>query len=533
MKYRHLGLMLDCSRNAVMNKDTVFKMIDLMSKIGYNTLELYTEDTYEVEGEPYFGYLRGRYTADEIKEIDAYALKKGIELIPCIQTLAHFSATWRLPAFEKLWDVPETLMVGEDETYKFIDKLFLSISKMFSSRNINIGMDEANMVGLGKYLEKHGYRNRFDVLTEHLQKVAEIAAKYGFTAHMWSDMFFRLINKSEYYGKGLKVPEEVAAKLPKNVEPCYWDYYHSEQSDYDEMFKSHRVFNKNIWFAGGLWCWYSYAPYNSITLLNTKAAMKSVIKNGVTDVIFAMWGDQGKDCSFFSMLPSLYAAKRYSDGVFDDEQIKKEFAAEFDMSFDDFMLLDLPNRVPSHMQGEWLVNPCKALLFNDPLLGGCDFEIEKEGHIDWKGYAKKLYEAAPRAKEYGYIFETLASLCHALEIKGELGIKTRKAYLSGDKAALKKLVESYDEAAVRVREFHAKYCDLWLKENKPFGLEIQEIRIGGVILRLESAKQRLIWYLEGKVEKIEELEQTIMQRTEDGRLFWFKYTDNISTNIMI
>ena len=46
----------------------------------------YTEDTYEVEGQPYFGAYRGKYTKDEIKELDAYASMFGVELVPCIQT---------------------------------------------------------------------------------------------------------------------------------------------------------------------------------------------------------------------------------------------------------------------------------------------------------------------------------------------------------------------------------------------------------------------------------------------------------------
>ena len=54
--------MLDCSRNAVMKVSKLKEFIDFLSKAGYNALELYLEDTYEVEGEPYFGYMRGRYT---------------------------------------------------------------------------------------------------------------------------------------------------------------------------------------------------------------------------------------------------------------------------------------------------------------------------------------------------------------------------------------------------------------------------------------------------------------------------------------
>ena len=34
---------------------------------------LYTEDTYEVDGQPYFGYMRGRYSKEEMKEIDDFA----------------------------------------------------------------------------------------------------------------------------------------------------------------------------------------------------------------------------------------------------------------------------------------------------------------------------------------------------------------------------------------------------------------------------------------------------------------------------
>ncbi len=73
MDHKHFGVMLDCSRNAVPKVSALKKFMDALQKMGYNTLELYGEDTYEVEGEPYLGYMRGRYSASEIKELDAYA----------------------------------------------------------------------------------------------------------------------------------------------------------------------------------------------------------------------------------------------------------------------------------------------------------------------------------------------------------------------------------------------------------------------------------------------------------------------------
>src|SRR5690625_4589935 len=81
------GAMLDASRNAVLTVDGIHNMLCKMAIMGLNVLMVYTEDTYEVEDYPYFGYMRGRYTEDEMKNCDEYAKALGIEMIPCIQTL--------------------------------------------------------------------------------------------------------------------------------------------------------------------------------------------------------------------------------------------------------------------------------------------------------------------------------------------------------------------------------------------------------------------------------------------------------------
>ena len=98
ISFNKLGVMIDCSRNAVMSVPTLKRWIDITASLGYNMLMLYTEDTYEVDNQPYFGYLRGRYTQDELREIDAYAESMGVELVPCIQTLAHLAQflQWQL-----------------------------------------------------------------------------------------------------------------------------------------------------------------------------------------------------------------------------------------------------------------------------------------------------------------------------------------------------------------------------------------------------------------------------------------------------
>lgn len=60
--------MIDCSRNAVMSPAAIKRFVKVTSAPGYDTLMLYTEDTYEVDSEPFFGHLRGRFLKSELSE---------------------------------------------------------------------------------------------------------------------------------------------------------------------------------------------------------------------------------------------------------------------------------------------------------------------------------------------------------------------------------------------------------------------------------------------------------------------------------
>ena len=57
----------------------------------------------------------------------------------------------------------------------------------------------------------------------------------------------------------------------------------------------------------------------------------------------------------------------------------------------------------------------------------------------------------------------------------------------------------------------------WYKVNKPFGFEIQELRLGGMKERLTASAARLIDYADGKVDRMEELEQPDLPFSFSGR----------------
>jgi hypothetical protein len=508
-KYDSLGVMIDLSRNGVMTLPSMKQFLATIAKMGYNTVFLYMEDTYEVEGEPYFGYMRSRYSIEEMKELDDYCTSIGMEAIPCIQTLAH------MRTFFKWAQVPvdcgDILLVEEERTYELISNMFKTLSKCFKSKRIHIGMDEAHMLGKGVYCDKHGYRTPNEIIKDHLNKICEIAKEYDYTLLLWSDMFFRTWNNGDYYiNEVKKVPTEVINAVPDSVAPVYWDYYSRTEEKFDTMIKMHKQFKGETWFAGGAWCWVGFAPLNQFSINNMSLALSACRKNKVKNIFMTMWGDDGMECSHFSQFPALLYVAECAKGNFDEEKIKAKFQRMFGISYDDYMKTDLPNQIGKKKLMRW-ESPSKYMLYSDPLLGFLDYTVALGDGAAFASHAKELRAVAKKTRKYGYVFSTLAALCDVMEIKYELGLKTRNAYKSGDKAELARLAkEDYVETAKRVKAFHRAFEKQWYIDNKPSGMEVHDGRLGALVQRLDSCKRRILAYVNGELEALEELDGELL-----------------------
>ena len=525
-----LGVMIDCSRNAVLKPERVKEFAKIIRNMGYDTLMLYTEDTYELESQPYFGHLRGKYTKEEIKDIDKYCAEIGIELIPCIQTLAHLNQMVKWA--EEYWDIIDwgnALLIGEEKTYDLIREMLKTISECFSSKKIHLGMDEAANAGdlSGKYVQKHGIKDKFEMLNGHLHAVCDIAKECGLEPMIWSDMFVNYANRNGYYDedcdKAKKEEFFKNAKLPEGVSLVCWDYYLKTKEEYVEKFNKNKMFGRKVSFAGGAWTWQGFAPYNSMSIARTNLAMEACKECGVEDILFTSWGDDGAECSPFTILPTLMFAAEKLNGNTDFESIKKKFYDIVGVDFDSFMLLEKLNYIGgAHTDplkenifentdfttnGGYTFNygACKYLLYNDPFMGIRD-AIASEADNEYFANLSKQINALDKGG-FELLFESYEKLCYALGVKAALGIKTRKAYQENDKNALAEIVKEYDEAIERIKEFHQVYQARWFNDNKPHGFDVQDLRIGGILQRLASCKARLEQFVAGTIEEIPELKE--------------------------
>jgi hypothetical protein len=292
-RFDTLGFMLDCSRNAVPRVETVRFFLRRAALMGLNLVMLYTEDTYEVPGEPYFGHLRGRFTRAELRGLDDYAAALGVEMAPCIQTLAHLSQPLRWwTAYAGVKGSPDFLYVGQEKTYELIDRLIGAAGGAYRSRRIHLGMDEAHGLGQGRCKAVPGERTEFDIFTEHLRRVVAIARRHGLRPMIWSDMFFTIASGG-YYSEGGDIPKAVAKRVPPEVQLVYWDYYHQDPAFYGRMIDRHRAMGKEPVFAPGLWTDHVFWAHYSHARIDTDAGMLACKRRGVREAFTTAWGDDG------------------------------------------------------------------------------------------------------------------------------------------------------------------------------------------------------------------------------------------------
>ncbi|NWO14534.1 beta-N-acetylhexosaminidase [Virgibacillus sp.] len=502
------GAMLDASRNAVMRVSEMKAMLRKMAVMGLNVLMIYTEDTYEVEEYPYFGYMRGRYTEDELKACDQYAATLGIEMIPCIQTLAHLTEALKWNYAGEMKDTADILLVGEAKTYAFIEAMITAASKPFQSNRIHIGMDEAHQLGLGKYLERNGYEQRFAIMTKHLQAVVAMTEKLGLKPMLWSDMYFRLGSKTGgYYDLEAEIPDDVVASIP-DVQLVYWDYYHTDQAFYQTFIKRHQVLKPNSVFAGGVWTWNGIAPNYGKAIQTTEAALTACKKEGVKEVFATMWGDNGAETPMTTALPMLQLfAKHTYHQVVHAKTWQARFACCVGANYNDFMVLHQFDETPGVSENNLHAsNPSKFLLWQDILLSLYDENIK--GLSLGKHYEQmipQLTQAKERNPTFFSLFAFYEQLARVLSTKAELGIHIKQAYDTVHKENMQMYLEQIKVLQEELIELRDTHRDLWFSMNKPFGWEIIEIRYGGVITRLDTVQYRIKKWLADEIVVIEEL----------------------------
>lgn len=531
--FEEMGPMYDCSRNGALNISQIKQRIRRTAAMGMNQVLLYIEDLYTIDENPYFGAFRGRYTKDELRELDDYAYRFGLELIPCIQTLAHLNTFLRWPTQEHMKDIKDILLAGDEKVIELIRQMIKNVMEPLRTKKIHLGMDEAELLGFGKYMVQNGYTQPVEIMKRHLETVNGICRELGYRPMIWSDMYVKLLSPTGGY---YDLPEDedvtVDVRVPSDLRLVYWDYYHHTEEEYQKNIRFHQKFlGTDIAYAAGGWTWNGIAPNYTRAAATMRRGMKVSRELGIPQAICTFWYDNGAEtpmaCDLFSSVCFAQLCYTAQDISVQELYAKadgwlKQFGGFLS---EDYMLLDALDKVPqTTAENEESANPSKYLLYQDVLLGLFDKQTEGmdlgayyrgladklqsccENPVHREEEKEKVRKAASR-DEMAEIFRYYAVVAELLSKKAELGLRLAEAYRQGDRTRLGECADDLDECEKLCVSLKELRDDIWMKECRPFGYEVLDIRLGGLTARLDSASKRIRGYLDGRWQSLPELEE--------------------------
>lgn len=553
VQFETIGTMIDCSRNGVLKVLSVKYLLTRLALLGYNMLQLYTEDTYQIENEPFFGYMRGPYTPDELRDIDQFANSLGIEVIPCIQTLGHLGQMLQWPRYLGLRDTAEILLAEAPETYEMLARMIKAASAPFRSQKIHLGMDETHGLAHGRYYSifgQHNGKTPGQFFAQHLAKVTETCHTMQLEPMIWSDMLFCLSARDNsltgYYESDRPVEVDVknAGGIPSGVDLVYWDYYHTQASSYRARIKSHeQLRGSSPWVASGSWTWSRFWTALPFTFQTTAANLEAAKAcPDVRHVMMTIWGDEGNEVDLWSCLPAwvFYAENAYSKTTVEaeDTSLKAQFDALIGGNWDDFVLasaLDDTSHSGSSSStvlddkirfapntSKWMLWQDPVHAFVEPTLVASGFDAEEH----YRQLARKLSDrlvgvtmdtlnrqSQPRTvcdpedqsqtkvlrvlqdNPFNARLELPRLIATTLSYKANLRRRLHETYVAQDWPNFRRLhkrLRRCRDSAERCWHYHRQ---MWMSMYKPHGWETLELRYGGLVSRLDTLYCRMEAFL--------------------------------------
>ncbi len=155
------GYMLDISRDRVPTRQTLDRLIGLMSIARINHFELYTEHTFAYPGHEEVWRDASPITPDDVAWLDGRCREAGIELVPNQNCFAHMARWLKHKTYRGRAEtpggftlapgltLPPSTLAPTPDNAAFALSLLDDLLPNFAARRVNIGCDETFELGKG------------------------------------------------------------------------------------------------------------------------------------------------------------------------------------------------------------------------------------------------------------------------------------------------------------------------------------------------------------------------------------------------
>ena len=298
------GFMLDVSRCKVPSMDELFSLIDLLTLLKFNELQLYVEHTFAFANHSTVWANASPFTAEEIRQVDQYCVDRFIELVPNLNSFGHFERWLRHPPYRALAECPDgfirqepfmekdhgTTLKPNKESLDFMDSLYAEYLPNFRSTRFNVGMDEPWELGQGWSQEKVRIEGKGKVYLKHLEGIRNLVEKHGKKMQFWADVL-------------LEEPEN-AKLLSRSASPIIWGY--EADHPFDHQAKVISACGLPFCLAPGTSTWRSFSGRWPVAKSNLQSAVHNAVKHSAEGILLTSWGDCGNHQPWATLYPPVF-----------------------------------------------------------------------------------------------------------------------------------------------------------------------------------------------------------------------------------
>jgi hypothetical protein len=272
------GVMLDVSRGKVPTAETLRGLVDVCVRLKLNVLMLYVEHTFRFRRHPEIGRGTSPLEAATLRELDAYAAARHVDLIPSLQSLGHMDRILDLPAYARLAETGRrwTISPSEPGTYDLLADLYDEFLPNFRSQLFNANCDEPVDLGQGKSADRSAALGPGGLYLEHVRRVRDLARDRGKRTLIWGDVV---------HAHPERIPE-----IDRDL--VLLDWWYEAEHDYERVA---RFAENGIDFlvCPGTSSWNCLFPRIDNSLENIARYADAGKRHGALGALVTDWGDFG------------------------------------------------------------------------------------------------------------------------------------------------------------------------------------------------------------------------------------------------
>lgn len=448
-----LGWEFCVAQGKIPRLETARRLIDIAAALGYEQIHLFSKAAFRYERHPEPAWDRSCYTWADVRALDDHCAAKGVELIPYQASFSHMEPWLGEPRYRPLAEAPDAgvairwgfktkhpmgLCPEDPRSLPFLEDLWDELLPNFRSAYFNVGCDEFLEFDDGgrRSADAVKARGALTVYTDFLRRMNESVRRRGKTMMCWADLV-------------VKHPEAVNL-IPKDVVLLDWGYEHDHP--FAEQCETLEKTGRRYWVCPGTSGWNAMLGRVANMKGNVSNAWRNGLAHGAEGLLLTTWGDGGHPQPWLVELPGLvYAAACVREG----------------RELSDAELAERIDRICGCRCGE-------TLLRWGNLYRLCDGGTA----VNASALALVLRHRGRDAwRPEGVTDETLASVfAERNAAKARLDLTGAPDWVRDDFRLLELFLDAF-ECRVKgdcdriARELAGPYAALWLRQNRPGGLE--------------------------------------------------------------